>query len=149
VDVVISGCKPWDGRYELDLNREFTTREWGWIKRHAGYLPLAVSEDAFGDPELVCVLAVIAIRRADRIGPSEVAAVYERLADAPFGSAITIDSPEPDEEAEPDPPASSSVNAGTSGTASPASSETPATRPKPTGIPGSGTSVSAPPTLAS
>ena len=41
--IAITGCKPYDGHYELDFNQELTTREWGWIKRHAGYLPLAAT----------------------------------------------------------------------------------------------------------
>ena len=43
--LTIKGVPPWDGRYEFDLeDRELTTREWGWIKRWSGYLPLTVAE---------------------------------------------------------------------------------------------------------
>ena len=38
--LTIEGVAPYDGRYEFDLrDRPFTVREWGWIKRHSGYLP--------------------------------------------------------------------------------------------------------------
>ena len=33
----LDGVKPYDGRYELDLDGQpLTRREWGWIKRNAG-----------------------------------------------------------------------------------------------------------------
>ena len=147
--IVITGAKPYDGRYDLDLDVELTTREWGWIKRHAGYLPLALTDDAFGDPELVCVLAVIAMRRAGRIQPAEVASTFDKLADAPFGTTITVTG-EPDQEDREDPPQSKpNSNGATSGAASPTSSATSASTPSPTGTPASATSASAPPTSAS
>ena len=38
--LVIESVNPYDGRYEFDLaGDQFTTREWGWVKRLAGYLP--------------------------------------------------------------------------------------------------------------
>ena len=72
--IVIEGVPPYDGRYEFDLEgRELTTREWGWIKRHSGYLPLTI-EDGFTDPELVTVFAAIALRRAGKVEAREVPA---------------------------------------------------------------------------
>jgi hypothetical protein len=142
--IVIEGVRPYDGRYDLDLGVDLTTREWGWIKRLAGYLPLGLTDDAFGDPEFACVLAAIAMRRAGRIQASEVPRVFERLADAPFGSTIRIESDDEQDESQPDPPASSSSNGVTSGTGSPTNSGTPATPPKPTGTPASATSRSGP-----
>jgi hypothetical protein len=138
----VTGCPPYDGSYELDLERELTTREWGWIKRHAGYLPLALTDEAFGDPELVCVFAVIALRRAGRIEPGEVPRVYERLLDTPFGDAITFEAEEEEAEERP-PPSSSSSSAATSGGASKASSGTPGNHRRATGTRGSGSSASA------
>lgn len=145
--IIIAGIKPYDGSYELDLEQEFSTREWGWIKRFAGYLPVEVDDRALGDPELACVLAVIAMHRADRIAPSEARGVFEKLADAPFGSAITIENdPEPQEEDDAGPPPrSSNANGATSGAGSPTSSENPTA---PGGIPDSATSAFAPPTSA-
>ena len=62
--IVIEGVRPYDGRYEFDLEgRELTTREWGWIKRLSGYLPLTI-EEGLTDPELITVFACIALRRA-------------------------------------------------------------------------------------
>lgn len=91
MEIVLAGVKPYDGTYPLDFAQELTTREFGWIKRLAGYLPLQL-DDAItgGDPEFFCVLAAIALHRAGRAEAREVPAVFERLADAPFGSAITV-----------------------------------------------------------
>lgn len=143
--IVIEGVTPYDGRYDLDWDHELTTRELGWIKRHAGYLPLELDERTLTDPELWCVLAAVAMRRAGRIGPGEVAAVFDRLADAPFGSAIRLETNIEEAEQGPPPPSSSS-NGATSGDDSPTNSEPPANGPSPTGTPASGTSASGPPT---
>ena len=53
--IVIDGAPPYDGRYMFDLaGQELTTREWGWIKRLSGYLPLTLDEGfKGGDPELL------------------------------------------------------------------------------------------------
>ena len=58
----------------VDLARgPFTTREWGWIKKHSGYLPLTVEEGFRGaDPELITVFAVIALHRAGKIQTADV-----------------------------------------------------------------------------
>jgi hypothetical protein len=126
--IVIDGVQPWDGRYEFDLDRQpFTTREWGWIRRTTGYMPLTVEEGLRGaDPELFTVWAVIALRRAGRINAEEVTGTYERLLDAPFGAAITF---EGGTEADAGPPPGgpgegSSSNGATSGPGSSTSSET-------------------------
>ena len=72
--IVVEGVRPYDGRYEFDIaGQELTTREWGWIKRLSGYLPLTV-EEGFSDPELVTVFAAIALRRAGKITVQEVPA---------------------------------------------------------------------------
>jgi hypothetical protein len=142
--IVVTNIQPWDGRYELDLTVELTTREWGWIKRLAGYLPVTLEDNSFSDPELACVLAAIMMKRAGRIQPAEVPTVFERLADAPFGSTITIEAgePEADEEADAGPPARSlSANSDGSGSTSPTNSETSAPNPRLSGTPGSATSA--------
>ena len=60
--ITLTGVKPYDGRYLLDLDGQpLTMREWGWIKRHAGYLPLSLTGEAFTDPELITMLAIIAM----------------------------------------------------------------------------------------
>ena len=70
--IVVEGVRPYDGRYEFDLaGQELTTREWGWIKRLSGYLPLTV-EEGLSDPELIVVFAVIALRRAGKVEPKDV-----------------------------------------------------------------------------
>ncbi len=91
--------KPYVGRYPFNFLRELTIREWGWVKRNTGYLPLTV-DDALegGDPELVGILAVIAMVRAGRIGNAEVAEVYEWLLDTDAKAAITVWAEDDDEE---------------------------------------------------
>ena len=144
----VTGAKPYDGRYPLDLDDQpLTTREWGWIKRNAGYVPLTLTGEAFSDPELIMVLSVIAMRRAGRITTEQFAEVWDRFNDAPFGSTLAIE-PDPDElddEDDAGPPAlrnseSSSSNGGSSRTGSESSDEP----QSPTGSPHSVTSVSEP-----
>ena len=142
--IVLSGVKPYDGNYPLELGNEFTTREWGWIKKHAGYLPATLDENSFSDPELLTVLAIIVLHRAGRIQPNEVADVVEKFADAPFGSTITIELGEAEGETEGDagpPAASSSSNEPGSGDSSTTSSETSPPNPNGSGITDSDTSA--------
>ncbi len=150
--IVVSGVRPYDGRYPFDLeNQELTTREWGWIKRLAGYLPLTV-EEGLSDPELIVVFACIALHRAGKVVSRDVPDTFEQLSDAPFGSAITMETEPVDEEGkESDPPPSgqsSNSNSGTSGPAS-TSSETSAETPVDSGIPGSASLASVPTRLVS
>ena len=143
--IVVEGVRPYDGRYEFDLEGQaLTTREWGWIKRLSGYLPLTVDEGA-RDPELIVVFAVIALRRAGKVEPRDVPAVFETLSDAPFGSTITMETDVVEEEAEEKrpPPESSTSSGDTSGPSSQKSSETLALSPNRSGTPGSVTSLSA------
>lgn len=120
--IVVEGVKPYDGRYEFDMDgRPFTTREWGWIKRLSGYLPLTIAEGFDGaDPELFTAFAVIAMRRADKITPREVPDVFERIADAPFDVAIKLETDAASESDEGDdaspPPPSSPAKTSASGT---------------------------------
>ena len=135
--LVIDGVKPWDGRYEFDLTDGFTTREWGWVKRYSGYMPLTVDEGfAGGDPELFATFAAIALRRAG-IEAEDVEDVYDRFADAPFGSAIRLEGDPVEADAGPPPP-SSNGNTDSSGAASTTSSD-----PSTATLPGSGMPVSA------
>jgi hypothetical protein len=143
--IVVDGVKPYDGRYEFDLgSQELTTREWGWIKRHTGYLPLTMEEGFRGaDPELFTIFAVIALRRAGKIDQTEVAAIFERICDAPFGATIRmeLDQPEDTEDADVGPPALSST--GSEPSSGDASETTLVTSPGPpngSGNPGSDTS---------
>jgi hypothetical protein len=152
--LIIEGVKPYNGRYEFNLDgQEFTTREWGWIKRFSSYLPLTAADGfANNDAELMCALAVIMLRRAGRISTEDVPSVYETLADAPFTAALRWEtSPTDDATGDDlvDPTASSNGNTGSSGTASATSSETSDNPSSPTGMPGSAISVSGPPTSGS
>ena len=141
--LTISGAQPWDGRYPFDLeNSAFTTREWGWIKRHSGYLPLTVDEGFKGaDPELITVFAIIALARAGKIQTAQAAEVFDRLADAPATARIRLETDEPEREADADPPPQSSTeNGSSSGHDSPTSSEISPAAPSPSGIPVSASS---------
>ena len=149
--LTISGVKPWDGRYEFDVaGQELTTREWGWIKRLSGYLPLTIDEGFDGaDPELFATFAAIALHRAGKVDAREVPAVFERLQDAPFGATIRLTSDsEAVTEENPSPPnsnASTPISGAAGQTSSASSDETPA----PTGTDASATSLSRPARLAS
>jgi hypothetical protein len=138
--IVIEGVPPYDGVYDWDLDRqELTTREWGWVKRLAGYLPLDLGDPAkWGDPEVLVCFAAIALRRAGRVEARDVPQVFERLADAPFdGAKIQLETEEV-EEADAGPPASSlNGSTGFSGAASPPNSEPSTPTPPAFGMPAS------------
>jgi hypothetical protein len=139
--IIIEGVLPYDGAYDWDLERqELTTREWGWIKRLAGYLPLDLGDPAkWGDPEVLVCFAAIALRRAGRVEAREVPQVFERLADAPFdGAKIQLETEEAEEDDAGPPASSSNGSTGSSGAVSPPSSETSTANQ-----PGSGTPASA------
>ena len=140
--IVIENVAPYDGRWPFDLDgSELTTREWGWIKRLAGYLPLTI-EDGLSDPELIVVFAAIALRRAGRVEPQNVPQVFEQLSEAPFGSSITMETETGDEEADAGPPASSlSASDDSSGVDSTPSLETSEPTPNNSGTPASATSA--------
>lgn len=144
--LVVEGIRPWDGRYEFDVaERPWTTREWGWIKRLTGYLPLTLQDGwSGGDPELFAVFAVIALRRAGKIDAADAAATFERIADAQFGTIrFEAGAPDGEDDARP-PPARQNGNTSTSGGSSPTSSGRSAPTHPDTGIPASGTSESGP-----
>lgn len=139
--IVIEDLRPWDGSYDFTID-EFSRREWGWIKRLAGYLPGDVEKGFAGaDPELYAVFGVIALYRSARIGPDEAADIFERFLD---GGKIRLEGTKSEEKGDDaSPPAeSSNGNETSSGADSSKSSETsPPTRPDP-GHPFSGTSES-------
>ena len=95
--IVITGIPPYDGDYELDSDRAFNAREWRWIKKVSGYMPLTVSEGfEGGDPDLFVALAIIAMAREGRVTKDEGLRVADVLAEAPFdGAAITMVGDEP------------------------------------------------------
>ena len=145
--LTVTGMRPYDGRYELDLHHApLTTREWGWIKRHAGYLPATMDENTFTDPEVITVLAIVAMRRAGTIETGQVADLWDRFADAPFGSTITLEAGQPDnDDDEGDagpPPESSSSRPNINGASSQTGSDRSDGPPKRTGSPPSDTSPS-------
>lgn len=90
--ILITGIRPWDGEYELDDDRSFNTREWAWIKKVSGYLPLTIQEGfAGGDPSLFVALAAIAMCRSGRIERDQGLRVADELSEAPFdGASITL-----------------------------------------------------------
>ena len=146
----LNGVKPYDGRYELDLDGQpFTRREWGWIKRNAGYLPLTLTREAFTDPETTTMLLIIAMCRAGRITNEQVPDLWERFADVPIGSTVTLEADEDDAQADDagPPPRRKSKRPSSSGASTPTASETSDDPPNATGSPASATSGSVPVTL--
>jgi hypothetical protein len=143
--MVVDGVKPWDGRYQFDVAyQELTTREWGWVKRLTGYMPLTIEQGLAGaDPELLAVFAAIALRRAGKITADEVPAVYERFVDLPPGVARYETEPAEDGDAGP-PAGSSNGSSSTSGDDSPTSSASSDATTPATGTRDWATSVSAP-----
>lgn len=139
--LVVDGAPPWDGSYEFDVAyQELTTREWGWVKRLTGYMPLTIEQGLSGaDPELLAAFAAIALRRAGKIPADQVPAVYEQFADLPPGVARY--EPELEEADAGPPPSSSSGSLSFNGDASTPSSATSAGTPPATGTPASATSV--------
>lgn len=151
----LTGVKPYDGRYEFDVpTTEFSTYEWGWIKRFAGYLPLTINEGwDGGDPQLFAVFALIALYRAGRITAKDAPDVFDRIGAAPFGSTIRLENDQADEDEEAEdaspPVPSSPESTNTFGGGSTTSSEPPtAAIPDGSGIPDSDTSASTPIRLA-
>lgn len=103
--IVIRNIRPYDGEYDMEFKEQpLNTLEWRWIKKLAGYLPGTFREGLEGsDPDLVCVLAAICMKRAGKIDKEDVPRAFDRLADAPFdGAAISIVAePVTDDDADP------------------------------------------------
>ena len=149
--IAVAGVKPYDGRYELDLDGQpLTTREWGWIKRNCGYLPVELTAESFTDPELITMLAIVAMRRAGRVDTGQVPELWDRFSDVPVGAAITMgQDDDADVEGDAGPPArKNDAKQSTSGPSSPNGSETSEGPRSRTGSPASATSESAPATSA-
>lgn len=107
----LKGVPPYDGEYEFDDDRSFTTRELRWIKQISGYRAGEL-QDGFeaGDADLVLALVVIAMNRAGKVDRDDVLDVADRLSDEPVEDddeksfvTITVTDGEDDE---PDPPES-------------------------------------------
>lgn len=143
--ITLAGVKPYDGRYELDLDGQpLTMREWGWIKRHAGYLPVTLTGETFTDPELITMLAIISMTRAGKVTNGDVPDLWDRFQDVPFGSTITLEADQDDavgDDAGP-PPGKQSEKQSSSGASSPTASASQDDPPRATGNQRSGTSVS-------
>jgi hypothetical protein len=145
--IVIEGVKPWDGRYELDLDdQDLTTREWGWVKRFADHYPTTFQDGLDrADMELICTIGMIALWRAGKFQAPQAAELWERLIDAPAESLIQLERGEPagEEETDAGPPArSSSSSSSINGDGSRTSSERSDATREPTGTRGSATSAS-------
>lgn len=81
-----------EGEYELDEDRPFSTNEWRWIREISGYMPLTIQDGfAGGDPTLFVALSVVAMNRSGKLDGSRVVDAAEQLGIAPFdGEAITM-----------------------------------------------------------
>lgn len=148
-DKIVVKIPPYEGEYDFDLSNEpFSTMEWRWIKKIAGYLPLTI-QAAFdgGDPDLFLAWAVIAMRRAGRITEADAYRVADELARAPFdgvGISFIGEQAEEDEEARPLAPPPDSETSASSEPSGNASSDNGAASPENvsplrSGIPDSGT----------
>ena len=144
--LIIEGVPPWDGRYEFDIVEQPPTyREWGWVKRFSGYMPLTIDQGMNGgDPELYAAFAAMALHRAGRIQPSEAQGIVDRLADAPFGATVRLELDDRVEDDAGPPAASSGSSTNGSGDGSQTSSENWASKRVPDGTPASATSESPP-----
>jgi hypothetical protein len=156
--IAIRGVPPYDGEYELDLNRAWTTREWNWIKRISGYMPFTVNDGLRGgDPDLFVALAVIGMVRNQKIDRDRAMDVAEALMDVPYdGAAIQLVVEEETDqlpldlttEPEPSSPNGTPSKSDTSGSPSSTSSAPSETTPASTGTTGSGSQdISDPATL--
>lgn len=113
--------KPWAGEYELDEDLPFNAREWEWIKKGSGYMPVTLP-DGFRnrDPSLFVVLAVVAMCRSGRVDREDGYRTIEELKETPFDfQSITMVG---DAEDDADPPALTGEPDASSPTSSPESS---------------------------
>jgi hypothetical protein len=141
--IVLDNVKPYNGRYPFDIfddGTELTTREWGWIKKFSGYLPLTVSAGyRGGDAELFATFALVALHRAGKVAPPDLQACYDRISDAPFGTTITIEENPVEADADP-PPEQTAARPSSSGGGSTTSSESSTSPRNGSGTPASATS---------
>lgn len=145
----VEGVPPYDGKYEFDLrDAAFTVREWGWIKRHSGYLPFTLWDGLQGsDAELLAVMALIAMVRAGKVDRRDVPDVWERFADAPGVVTVRLElTSEEEDDTDPLSNESRNGNGSTSGDDSTQSSGRSDETQPPSGIHGSATSASHPAT---
>jgi len=150
--IVIDGVPPYDGRYDFDLfstGHGFRGYELSWLKRFSGYLVVDIDDKAFGDHEVIIVLALIALCRAGKVSEQEVPALFDRFQHTEFAGLIRMEMGEREPESDAGPPrSSSSANGGSSGAGSSPSSETSPPTLATGGTPGSATSESDPVTSA-
>jgi hypothetical protein len=152
--IVLDGVPPYDGRYVFDIfsaGHGLQGYELSWLKRFSGYLVVDIDEEAFGDHEVITVLALIALCRAGKVSEQEVPTLFDRFQHTEFAGMIRLEMGERVREAESDagpPPSRSSVNGGSSGAGSSPSSETSQPTLVTGGTPDSATSESAPETSA-
>lgn len=116
----MKGIRPFDGEYELDTDRAFSSREWHWIKRISGYMPLTIREGfAGGDPDLYVALAVIAMARAGKVAREDWERAADEIGEAPYdGQTIQLVGGVGQEDDADIPPALTSEPAGSSPTSS-------------------------------
>lgn len=157
--ITLRGVPPWDGTYEFDVDRSFTTRELRWMKQIAGYLPVSLQEGLEGgDADVVITLVCIAMHRAGKLAREDVLDVADRMSDLPVGDEdtwITIDStgdevdelpPAPPLEHEPSSPSLSNERPSSSGPPLPISTASQGETPEATGDGNSHTSPVSSPT---
>lgn len=130
--IKVDGVRQYDGEYELAEDRGLNAREWRWIKKVSGYMPLTISEGFEGDdPDLYVALAVVAMCREGKIASDDWQAAADELSEAPYGSIVAVYETSEDDvplalTSEPNEPSptGSLENNNSPGEASPTSSET-------------------------
>lgn len=132
----ITGIRPYDGEYDLDLDEQpFTILEWRWIKKVSGYLPMTLPDGIAGDdPDVYLVFALIALARAGRVRDDEIYTAADRIARSPFQGTIRFVSDTAEVPADDPLPVTPEPtrNGGGSGKQT---SDTPDAHPSPTGVP--------------
>lgn len=90
--IQINADATFDGEYEIDFEERMPTgTELHLFKQIAGVLP-ADLEDAIarGDYDVVVSMAIIALRRANKITKAQIADAVEVLLEAPVGCMTTV-----------------------------------------------------------
>lgn len=150
--LVITGVKPYDGRYPWDLTAmNYTVREWTWLQQYANVYPVDYFERLRqGDAALMMVLTIVMMTRAGKVTAAEVPDLWDRFQDVDYGSQLQVEVGVRDEgdDADGPPPESFALNGSFSGHDGSTSSESSTVTPPASGSRASATSGSAPATSA-
>lgn len=111
-DKIVINVRGYAGEYDFDIDEvPLTNREWQWVKKISGYVPLTIEEGwRGGDPDVFVAFAVVALVRAGKVEKADALTVADKLMDAPFdGAAIMVVGDPAKEEDEQNPPTETPV----------------------------------------